>query len=828
MKRMSMLLICFISTAVLAKATDLSTASSEDLLAIYTQLRAIQGGTKAATAEDVRFKRDSATFTFVTGRITFAAPISGRVLAARFEGEGIFELDPPSSVDKRQLARFAKNPKLTDTFSEAVFYFSDDTFSEMEKLLNVQTIPNPDPELFSSSQNRFIENFNDWIDNRRKGFPAMRNMAARMLADITDNSSKGFFLAEFKAKESGELLFHISWNRDSILLPSYPKGEEVTLLHLNRGNYYEWWAGFHLTSEYARLPKPDHHTLLVHCPAAQIDLDVVKDNKISAAAYLEFVVREGAPRVLPFFLNGVLRISSIEDGAGNPVSFIQEKRNRDSDPWLILAEPAEAGKKYKIKISYKEESTRDSRLIQQRASGPFYVVYPSRNSWFPSFGAADDRTMFEINARSPKKFQFYSLGKPIKSERDKKTQITSWKSTIPFSTVGFIYGDFFEENRTSADLNVTAYSGRNVTYEGRATAINGPIVNSIDTPFSRTRGSPTAWRTGFNTDVSAKNAIAMSFPVFQFFEYLFGALPFKDLSVTEQTIIDGGQSWPSQVLVPYPAILDSTSRNALGLMQSPEDRDFIRTVAPREIAHQWWGHLVGWRTYHDQWLPEAIADFASMMFLRQYEPREAADFWKFRRFLLFQKNSLGYRPVDAGPVWLNLQLNEYNAWNNSKIIRYKGVYIIEMLRMLMFDPKLRDPNSRFISMMKEFITLFAGKNASTEDFRRIVDKHNGKSMEWFFNQWVYGIDIPTYEFSYDLKEAGDGETEVIINLKQSGVSDSFYMQLPIYLVVDKEGLHYGLVGITGNKSLKTSFTVSVRPEKVLLDPERSILAEIHQ
>jgi hypothetical protein len=49
------------------------------------------------------------------------------------------------------------------------------------------------------------------------------------LADFTDSSSRGFFLADFKGKNSGDLLFHISWNRSPLLLPEYSKGEEVML-----------------------------------------------------------------------------------------------------------------------------------------------------------------------------------------------------------------------------------------------------------------------------------------------------------------------------------------------------------------------------------------------------------------------------------------------------------------------------------------------------------------------------------------------------------------------------------------------------------------------
>ena len=101
-------------------------------------------------------------------------------------------------------------------------------------------------------------------------------------------------------------------------------------------------------------------------------------------------------------------------------------------------------------------------------------------------------------------------------------------------------------------------------------------------------------------------------------------------------------------------------------------------------------------------------------------------------------------------------------------------------------------------------------------------------MEWFFNEWVYGTDIPTYDFSYEFKDAGGGQTEVLLNLTQSDVSDNFFMQLPLYVVADGKSVHVGLLGITGNKPLKTSFKLGFRPEKVLLDPERSILAEINQ
>jgi hypothetical protein len=115
---------------------------------------------------------------------------------------------------------------------------------------------------------------------------------------------------------------------------------------------------------------------------------------------LNYVIREGSPRVLPFNLSGVLRISSIQDGSGKQLAFIQEDRKLDSDPWVILNEPANPGERYKIKISYSEDSTYESRIVHDRGGSQYFIS--TRNLWYPSFGRFNDRTQYEINVRSPK------------------------------------------------------------------------------------------------------------------------------------------------------------------------------------------------------------------------------------------------------------------------------------------------------------------------------------------------------------------------------------------------------------------------------------------
>jgi hypothetical protein len=343
MLRRSWQLIPGLILCATAAAADLSTAPSENLMRVYDQLRSLRASDQWAVTENLVWRRDAATFTFTDGRMTFAEPVQGHVLAAVFEGQGSFELKPPTAIEEHQIERFTKSSELIDQFRQAVFFFTDDSWDQLQKLLKVR--PGGDAkkasEALVSAQKKNTESFNDWWENETKGNLTMRNLAARMLADLADPSSRGFFLADFKGEHHGHLLYQISWNRDSFLLPGFGSDEEVMLLHYNL--YFEWWAGFHLAEEYAHAAVPEHRTLLAHCRRERIDAEVGKDNRLSATAEMEYEVPRGSARVLPLALNGVLRISSIQDAQGRKLSFIQEDRKRDSDPWVVLPEPAAAG-----------------------------------------------------------------------------------------------------------------------------------------------------------------------------------------------------------------------------------------------------------------------------------------------------------------------------------------------------------------------------------------------------------------------------------------------------------------------------------------------------
>jgi aminopeptidase N len=57
--------------------------------------------------------------------------------------------------------------------------------------------------------------------------------------------------------------------------------------------------------------------------------------------------------------------------------------------------------------------------------------------------------------------------------------------------------------------------------------------------------------------------------------------------------------------------------------------NFIQEVTPHEVAHQWWGHIVGWASYHDQWISEGFSDFSASLFLQYTEGGKLDKYLKF-------------------------------------------------------------------------------------------------------------------------------------------------------------------------------------------------------
>jgi aminopeptidase N len=121
------------------------------------------------------------------------------------------------------------------------------------------------------------------------------------------------------------------------------------------------------------------------------------------------------------------------------------------------------------------------------------------------------------------------------------------------------------------------------------------------------------------------------------------------------------------------------------------------------------------------------------------------------------------------------------------LIYSKGAYVVHMLEMMEWTPQGQE--AAFKNSMQQFVKEYSGKAATTEDWKASLEKtmpksldlrHDGK-LDWFFDEYVYGTELPHYAVTSEFSTDANGATSVHVKLTQSNVSDKFVMLVPLYL-----------------------------------------------
>lgn len=763
-----------------------------------------------AVVSNLVLKRDAATFTLRSGELYFLAPVEGRVTGAVFIGDGELTLTPPTEIEKKSIQIFTGEPGITEQFGRLVLRFTDKTFDEI-KASSSATMKIGGP---AASQAR--DAFHDNQQLLRKQLRDNREL--RTLFDILNPSHAGFFNAFIDGKRFNKLVFLI----EPLGVPgAFP--EEVGLLSYGDSDRGLWTA-FHFAEEYKqRLASSAEDHRVIDITHHEID-GAIKGAHITATDKITFRNLLAGTRVIPFELFGSLRVGRVQDADGNDLSFVQEDKNEDSDFGVILSKPLEAGQTYQLTVQYDGgDALRDS-------GGGNFILVP-RSTWYPANANvlyAEDRATFDMTFRYPKEFTFVGTGSLVAPDtREGDLAVTKWSSgKTELAVAGFNYGRFKKKEIADKDsgYNIEFYANREVPNELRE------IQMAIEQ--AEQRGAQTMTTLGsISTTGMADSAIADAQNSTRIYNAFFGKLPFTRLAMTQQPAPNFGQAWPTLVFMPYIAFIDATQRTQLLGIRGGTN-NFWRYVAPHEIAHQWWGHIIGWDSYHDQWMSEGFAEFSASLYVQLIRGNDKfVDFWEDQRKRIVEATpqTKDRKPYTVGPITQGYRLNngKTGGWIAQSLIYPKGAYILHMLRMMMYDARTGD--ARFQAMMKDFVQSHFNQDVSTEDFKRIVEKHmtpemnidkNG-TMDWFFNEWVYGTEIPSYKFDYQI--ASDGSLSGKIT--QSGVSNDFVMLVPIYLDMGKGWVKLGSGTIVGNQSLElNNIKLPVAPKKAAVCAMNDVLA----
>ncbi|HLH03330.1 MAG TPA: carboxypeptidase regulatory-like domain-containing protein [Bryobacteraceae bacterium] len=777
----------------------------------YQALRANRLGHSFAMKANVTLNYDAGSFVFRRGTITFFEPVHGKTVGAVFTGEGQFTLTPLMPIDKAELRRRAGAGAFEEDFTRVVFRFSNGLSRNFLLLTSGPAETPREAQAAVADWENTLRHREEIPRSMLESFlegDAIDNVAADTLAAVYNPSRPGFFSAYIQGVKHHDLRFQARARGGAVLQLDSP--EEVALLNVAPMSLDDgiWYMG-HAKEEYQKgVASSSEERRYFAAKRFKMETVIGKNRHLTSLATIDLEPLVAGERVLKFHLLPNLRVSRVTDAERKELYFIQESRKADGSFYVIFPEPCAPGKLYQITVEYAGD-----HVIQDAGTGSFYIG--ARESWYPTPNSFGERSIYELTFRVPKQYTLVSVGALQNSGVEDEMAVTRWLTPKPVAIAGFNYGDY---KRTELRDEQT-----HTTFEGYYLPELPDYLKHRQAVESLAPHAMTEY------------ALKVSRAEVQLCNYYFGPDGFERLYITEQPNFNFGQSWPNLVYLPISAYTDATQRYLLFGEINNKFSAFVDEVTPHEVSHQWWGHAVGWASYHDQWLSEGFAEFSASLFVEQGQgPNHDKDYRKFWERLhdeILQKQQFGASPNDAGPLWLGIRLASPRNASAYQMVTYpKGAYVLAMLRSLMRDEK---GDKRFIEMMHDFVEAHRDRPASTESFKAIAEKHmppnidfshNG-TLDWFFNEWVYGTEIPRYTFTYEIAPAANGHVKAKLHLTQSEVGPEFAMGVPLFADFGKgHPVRIGQFPIVGSTTKTAEIELPQAPKSIDINWYREILA----
>ncbi|MFL6196768.1 MAG: M1 family aminopeptidase [Thermoanaerobaculia bacterium] len=796
----------------------------------YAALRAARPDGRAVPVSGLVLERDVYRFQFDSGAFHFLAPVAGRTVGAVFVGRGSYRLSPAKESERRQLALASGGDRnfetLADDFDSLVLLFADDTAQEIELHAPVKA---------GAPDGRAVDVYEGYLKRQRKEYH--NNFQLRVLQDLLNQPGlmSGVFMAFIDGKKYPPALAAVDPNGAEALRVGFRLGEEDTVLFVPDANKGGLWYHCDRKGEVdSKRRSPEKK--LTDTLDYTVETTIERDTDLAGATTIRFQALVPGVRVLPVNLQPTLRIQegsfAVEAAGGGepawkPVAFVQEEEKEDSDVAVIFPEPLAKGSTVRLKLAYKGD-----KVLYDGGDKNYFVR--ARESWYPNLGAFSDPAAFDLTYRVPAGNDIISVGKKLEERTEGKQTVSHWRTDMPVQVAGFNYGKFKATERRDETSGIDVQVYTNPGTPDIIRRINSTMSAGSFDDDEEEGPAPGASLGKVNTGRLAEGALADALNSARLFTAYFGPLPQSHVAVTQQSDMSFGQSWPSLIFMPYMAFLDGTQRQRLGMVGA---KDFVDQVGYHEFAHQWWGHLVGAETYRDQWLEEGFSEFsASLAVQRTRGWGEYDRFWRERRKEILDKfPGNAFAAWEAGPITSGWRLSTPRTPAAYRLSIYpKGGYVLHMIRMMMYDWSSKDPDARFIQMMKDYTSTYGGKFASTADFQKVVERHmvgamnatgDGR-MDWFFKQWVYGTEVPRYVSDLKVEMSGE-EAHIHGTVRQEGVGKDFRALVPLYVEFGKnETARVGMLPLVGEASIPVDVKLKLpkKPRKALINAHGEVLA----
>jgi len=835
------------SAARVSGTTSQQLNSAENL---YLQLRTVTlDEARVYRLRDVSIDRAAIHLTLNNGTIAFTGDVAGRVTGAFFEGEGEILLSPPNQYERASMALFTGAAILEERFVTAYFRFNDDTFAEL--------LPSMVPVDYGPA---FVSQWNETAGNLAQADPLRLFITLSRSLPVADQAAQDsatpgksgeedrFLHARLQGVKLGT--FDLYFDSDS------PEQVWAGQLKTAEGaSFYDVWTSFSsskanrgaepISADVGEGGAPDP----IATTQYKIRAEIKPPTQIDAQALLQLEVRQGGQRALLFELSRALQIKEVE-ADGHPIEFIHNQaiegtqlaRHGNDMVAIVFPQTLQTGQRLQLRFVY------GGGVLSEAGAGLLYVG--ARGMWYPNRGLA--MSNFDLEFRYPAGWTLVATGKRTDAKSPPEPgdptataplageQVSRWVSERPIPIAGFNLGKYERVVAHAGDVTVETYATSGVERGFPTPTVKSVIPNPVVSggilrpPMSIAPLVPSPARNAQTVSAAAAHSI-------DFFSRRYGPFPFSELKVAQ---MPGGlsQGWPGLIFLSSTSFLTAEEKSELHL--NAVDKTLVSQVISHETAHQWWGDLVMWSGYRDQWIVEALANYSSMMVLEGENPAQFRAVMEKLRDDLLEKNKSGVPLMEDGPVTLGTRLSCSQFPNGYEAISYgRGTWLFHMLRSMMRDAertgtagahgdnRTGQPDEPFVRALRRIRERYQGKPIATrellqafeEELPRSLWYEHHKSLDWFYEGWVNGTAIPRFELHAVKFSDKTGSTTVSGVILQKDAPDNLVTSVPLYAPVGGRLVLLGRVFADGPET-PFHLTAPANARKVVLDPDQTVLA----
>jgi aminopeptidase N len=453
-------------------------------------------------------------------------------------------------------------------------------------------------------------------------------------------------------------------------------------------------------------------------------------------------------------------------GKGMVVNNVRENNNvvlfDHNEERLRISTSVKAGDTIEYTVSYRGIPA-DGLIIAKNKYGHrtfFGDNWPNRaHHWLPCIDNPAAKAPVDFMVTAPEHYQIVANG--VKVEENYlpfHQRFTHWQETTVLPTKVMVIG--------AADFAVN--------YPGNADCI--PVTSWV---------YPEDKEKGFYDYALAKD-------ILPYFIKNVGPYPYQKLANVQSKTMFGGMENASAIFY--------FENSVVG------DRK-LESLLTHEIAHQWFGNSATEISWPHVWLSEGFATYMTHLYLEnKYGVDSLRQRLKEDRSTVIEFSKKRNTPIVDSSVNSNfIELLNANSYQ-------KGGWALHMLRRKMGD-------SLFWQGIKNYYNSYAGKNASTDDFQKIMETASGMDLQLFFKQWLHTAGQPVLSYSWKYNA---GRRAVIVTVKQTqpGLFE-FPLQIAAQTATDTS---YGTLDVKSKINL-LAIPVSNKPVNVVLDPHIDMLFE---